>query len=106
MRPVIYNDVLAAVAVVAATSPEHHQEVITALIRAADSGDVHRTRFGSAHPVFGDGSLMAATHLYPRRGCTSFQSATGRGAWLIVLMALSAHLGQAPTEGLPVHSGT
>lgn len=92
MRPVIYNDVLAAVAVAAAAPPDQHGPIIASLIREADLAEVYRRRYQSAHPVFGDGSLMTAALRHQTRGPTSFQCAEGLAAWIAVLKALQALL--------------
>ena len=90
MSPVIYNDVLAAVSVVAGHPPECRATVATALIREADLADAYRQAQGAAHPVFGDGSLVTAALRHGRRGAVSFQCPCGLAAWIAVLEALAA----------------
>lgn len=88
MTPVIYNDVMAAVSVLSAAPPERHGEMIVALIREADQAELYRKRYRSAHPVFGDGSLMGAALRHAHRGSVSFECAAGLTAWIGVLEAL------------------
>lgn len=88
MTPVIYNDVLAVVSVLSAAPPERHAEMIMALIREADQAELYRRRYRSAHPVFGDGSLMGAALRHKQRGPVSFGCAEDLTAWIVVLEAL------------------
>ncbi|MFA8385261.1 MAG: hypothetical protein ACEPO2_06520 [Pelagibaca sp.] len=99
MTPVIYNDVLAAVSVVAAAPPDRQASVMAELIREADLAEMYRLSYRAAHPVFGDGSLIAAALRHDRRGSCSFQSREGLTAWLCVLSALLARLQGAEASG-------
>ncbi|WP_456299100.1 DUF7742 family protein [Marivita geojedonensis] len=94
----IYNDVLAAVSVVAAVSAEQRAAVVARLLREADLAESHRLIHGAAHPVFGDGSLMAAALRYQRRGSASFQDREGLAAWRCVIDALCARLDQPDAQ--------
>ena len=104
MTPVIYNDVLAAVSLVAAAPPERQANVAAELIREADLAEAYRLRYRAAHPVFGDGSLIAAALRHDRRGSCSFQSLEGLSAWLCVLNVLLAQLPSDQASGQDGHS--
>lgn len=99
MTPVIYNDVLAAVSVVAAAQPDRQAEVIAELIHDADLAEAYRLKYRAAHPVFGDGSLIAAALRHDRRDRCSFQNMEGLTAWLCVLSALLARLSETKASG-------
>lgn len=101
MTPVIYNDVLAAVSVVAAVPAAQQGHVMARLLEEADLAEAHRHTHHAAHPVHGDGSLMAAALRHDRHGSTSFQSRIGLEAWLCVLTALLRRLDQP--EAQPTH---
>lgn len=88
MIPVIYNDVLAAVSVVAAAPPSRRRAVMAGLIETAEIAARYRGLHHAAHPVYGDGSLMAAALRHARHGDTSFQTRDGLAAWHCVLTAL------------------
>lgn len=98
MIPVIYNDVLAAVSAVSGAAPECRDSVAVALIRQADVAEDYRRSHCAAHPVFGDGSLMASSLRYGRRGDASFQTIEGLSAWICVLSALKAQLDQPDAQ--------
>lgn len=98
MIPVIYNDVLAAVSAVAGAAPECRDSVAVALIRQADLAEDYRRSYCAAHPVFGDGSLMASSLRYGRRGDASFQTIEGLSAWICVLSALKTRLVQPDAQ--------
>lgn len=98
MIPVIYNDVLAAVSAVSGAAPECRDSVAVALIRQADVAEAYRRSHCAAHPVFGDGSLLASSLRYGRRGDASFQTGEGLSAWICVLNALKAQLDQPDAQ--------
>lgn len=91
MRPVLYNDVLAAVSLVAACPPDRRKAATLALFEEARQAAIHAARFQSAHPVFGDGTLVAAALRHGKRGDTSFQTECGLSAWAVVIEALRDH---------------
>jgi hypothetical protein len=88
VTPVIYNDVLAAVSVVASVAPSRRHAIMVGLIADAERAACYRSAHHAAHPVYGDGSLMAAALRHDRHGDTSFQTQDGLQAWLCVLSAL------------------
>ncbi|MCL3883721.1 hypothetical protein [Marivita sp. GX14005] len=98
MRPVIYNDVLAAVSFAASIPPDGRKAAIARIIADAEAAARYRMRSGAAHPVFGDGCLMAAALRHGRRGSTSFACPDALDAWLCVLGALRARLDQPEAQ--------
>ena len=98
MKPVIYNDVLAAVSAVSDLPPERRKLAITRLLDEAERADAYRITHSAAHPVFGDGSLLTAALRLERRGTTSFQTRDGLQAWLCVLNALLERLDQPEAQ--------
>lgn len=60
MRPVLHGDISAAARALLA-APRHAREgVCVRMIAEAELADKHVLRTGQLHPVFGNGSLMAA----------------------------------------------
>nr|WP_292065478.1 hypothetical protein [Marivita sp. XM-24bin2] len=98
MRPLLYNDVLAAVAAVSAAPASVQVERAAEILREADLADAYRRRYGAAHPVFGDGSLLAAALRRGQSGSTSFQTPDSLCAWITVLQALLARLPQPDAQ--------
>lgn len=92
MTPVIYNDVVSAVAVVAAVPRDERVTVMSDLLWQAEQAEEHRLICCAVHPLFGDGSLMSAALRHPGKGSVSFQTVEGLTAWLVVLTALRAWL--------------
>lgn len=88
MRPVIYNDVLAAVSYVATYPPDRRKIAARALFEEARQAAMHAARFQSAHPLFGDGTLVSAALRHRRCGDTSFQTERGLSAWAAVIEVL------------------
>lgn len=106
MSPVIYNDVLAAVSVVAGVPPTQREAMIATLLDQADAACAYRRVHRRAHPTFGDGSLMASALRHEARGDMSFQSRDSLLAWLCVVSALLARC-DAPKDrlGAPTRRG-
>jgi len=92
MTPVIYNDVLAAVSAVSGSPIEEQGQLAARLLAEADLAERHRKSRGHGHPVYGDGSLLAASLRYSRRGEASFQTGAGLRVWITVLTALLERL--------------
>ncbi|MEX0307544.1 MAG: hypothetical protein AB3N12_09175 [Ruegeria sp.] len=60
MRPLLHGDICAAArALLAAPQPDRDQ-LSTVMIAEAELADQHVARTGRLHPVYGNGSLMAA----------------------------------------------
>ena len=89
MKPLIYNDILAAAACVSGMGDP--MPAVRRLLREADLAQSYVQRHHAAHPVFGDGSLMAAALRHGRHGDVSFATHRGRAAWVAVLTALQGH---------------
>lgn len=104
MKPVIYNDVLAAVSAVSCAAPECRASAAAALIRDANRAERYRRAHCAAHPVFGDGSLMAAAVRYGRGGDVSFQTVDGLSEWICVLTALRAQVDQPDAQLMQRHA--
>lgn len=75
-----------------ASGLEHPARALHRLLCEADQAERHVALYHAAHPVFGDGSLMAAALRHQRHGDARFASAQGRAAWIAVLTAVQAHL--------------
>ncbi len=60
MRQVLHGDVVAAARVLLAERPEARAGAFARLLAEADLADRWRRATGRAHPLHGDGSLMAA----------------------------------------------
>ncbi len=60
MRPVLHGDVSAAARALLAAPQWERQKLCALLIAEADLADQHVRRTGDLHPIFGNGSLMAA----------------------------------------------
>ena len=96
MKPLIYNDVLAAVAYV--SGQENPENLARALLRDAELAHRHVRACRTAHPVFGDGSLMTAALRHRWRGDASFATAQGRAAWMAVLAAVQDRYGSPEAQ--------
>lgn len=66
MRPVGLDDVACAARVLLRCPPAIRPVVMRQLLAEAARADAYRLRTGRAHPVHGDGSLMAAALPHPR----------------------------------------
>lgn len=98
MKPVFYNDVLAAVSFVAAGSEADRHVRCQTLLSEADQADRFIELHGAAHPAFGDGTLAAAALRHQAHGDISFESNAGLCAWLCVLTALKDRLDQPDAQ--------
>ena len=88
MRPVVYNDVLAAVAYVSSVPSRHRRRAVRCLIEDANRAERYTNVYSAPHPVFGDGTLIAAAGRYEKAGDTSFRTRDSLTAWVEVLTAL------------------
>ncbi|WP_439124315.1 DUF7742 family protein [Marivita sp.] len=98
MKPLIYNDVLAAVAVVSAVPHAQRPAKMARLLDEAIEAESYRLKHHAAHPIFGDGSLLASAQKYDVKGSTSFQTRDALGAWVCVLSALLNRLDQPEAQ--------
>jgi hypothetical protein len=60
MRPVLHGDVSAAARALLAAPPMDRDRLCSRMIREAELADTHVCQTGRIHPLFGNGSLMAA----------------------------------------------
>ncbi|GAA0286001.1 DUF7742 family protein [Rhodovulum strictum] len=59
MRPVLPGDAVAAARALYARPSTERQAAMSLMLVHAEAADAYRKRFGRAHPVWGNGSLMA-----------------------------------------------
>lgn len=59
MRTITHGDVTAAARAVRPLPPAARRRAVRSLLEKADAADRFRKRFGRAHPLWGNGSLMA-----------------------------------------------
>lgn len=88
MKPVHINDVLAAVSYLTSVPVTAREHALNGLLQDVDFADEYTRSHNSAHPVFGDGSLIAAALRHGRRGPTSFQTDDSLSVWIDVLTSL------------------
>lgn len=60
MRPVMHGDVVVAARVLYALPEAARPDAMARMLDEAGAGDRYRKRFGRAHLLFGNGSLMSA----------------------------------------------
>ncbi|WP_170410232.1 MULTISPECIES: DUF7742 family protein [Ruegeria] len=60
MRPILHGDVAAAARALLAALPQDRDRLCTRLIQEATLADQYVGQTGNLHPLFGNGSLMAA----------------------------------------------
>ncbi len=60
MRTITHGDVTAAARAVRGLSRDAQRQAILSLVEKAHAADRYRRRFGRLHPLWGNGSLMAA----------------------------------------------
>ncbi len=68
MRRVLHGDVSAAACVLLAHPPATRPALMRRLLAQAEAADRWRQAHGRAHPLWGNGSLMAAALTHPARG--------------------------------------
>ena len=68
MRTVTHGDVVAAACAAMATSEHDRRAFVLRLLERAHVADIYRKRTGCAHPLWGDGTLMAVA----RQGQAAF----------------------------------
>jgi len=91
MRPVLHGDVSMAARVLLSVPDPVRPIRMARLLREAEAADSHRRRTGRAHPVWGNGSLMAAAARLPRGPEPDFDDADYCRCWTVVFDALIAH---------------
>lgn len=65
MRPVLIGDAIAAARVLLTRPEAEWPDAMARLLKRAFLADRYRSRFGRAHPLWGDGSLMAVAGTQP-----------------------------------------
>ena len=60
MRPVMLSDVTAAARVLLGVAAAQREECCVAMLREAEHADRYTRRLGRLHPVWGNGTLLAA----------------------------------------------
>ncbi|MGV8951955.1 MAG: hypothetical protein ACOH2M_12690 [Cypionkella sp.] len=65
MRRCLWGDLLAAADVVAVSDPLQRRQIAQVLLDQADAAHRYAKRFGRAHPLWGNGSLMSRALLVP-----------------------------------------
>ena len=95
MRPILHGDVsMAARALMQLPDPVRPLR-IARLLREAEAADLHRKSTGRAHPVWGNGSLVAAAARFPRAQEPDFDDPEYCRCWMTVFDALLAHRGRS-----------
>jgi hypothetical protein len=74
MRPVLIGDVIAVARVVIVLPEEQWNNRVDQLLWRAKVADLYRKRLGKPHPVWGNGSLMAAIGAEPKASAEPFLS--------------------------------
>ncbi|WP_212525979.1 hypothetical protein [Actibacterium sp. MT2.3-13A] len=65
MRPVLQGDVIAAAQAVLRLPEGEREAALRAMMARAAAADAYRKRLGRAHPLWGNGSLMAVARRGP-----------------------------------------
>ncbi|RBW60294.1 hypothetical protein [Ruegeria sp. A3M17] len=60
MRPVLHGDVSSAARALLNAAPADRERLCTRMINEAELADIYVGQTGRLHPLFGNGSLMAA----------------------------------------------
>ena len=88
MRPVLHGDISAAARALLAAPLADRDQLSTLLISAAEVADQHVARTGRLHPVYGNGSLMAAARSRPLADEPSFDDLQYCQCFEMVLLKL------------------
>lgn len=65
MRPVMHGDVVSAARAVLAVPVGARKPAIRRIFARAEAADQYRQRHGVAHPLWGNGSVMAVARMSP-----------------------------------------
>lgn len=65
MRPVLHGDIVSAARAVLTLPSGARKPAIRRMFLQAEAADTYRLRHGKAHPVWGNGSLMAVARMQP-----------------------------------------
>lgn len=91
MRPILHGDVGNAARALLAVAPDQRQSLCRRLIAEAEAADAHMRRTGRLHPLWGNGSLMAAARRRMLAGEPGFDDPDYCQCFETVLRALVAH---------------
>lgn len=104
MRAVLPGDLDAAMAVLLTFSDPERPDVAAQLLARAHTADHYRKRMGRAHPIFGDGSIMAAARSFGEGAHLRSDGPLCPKALRIVLEAIEAWRAD-PVRGRPSING-
>lgn len=90
MRPLLLNDVIAAVRVLLAQPLAERTSVMHTLLEQAHAADVYRQRHGVPHPDWGTGTLAAVASGHRQLSPTSFDDTDYCLCWQIAVSAVVA----------------
>lgn len=93
MRPILPGCLDRAVAALLAARPGARPALAARIVAEARAADAWRRRMGRAHPLWGDGSLMAAALRHPSRPLPPSLGPEARAALRQLLDALDAASG-------------
>ncbi len=91
MRPVLHGDVSAAARALLAVPPAAREDLCARMIREAECAHVFMLRTGRPHPLWGNGSLMAAARRRVLRDEPGFDDVAYCHCFEMVLQAVVAH---------------
>lgn len=88
MRPVLYLDVAAAARALLALPAGERDSVCGFMLRDADWADRYTRRLQRMHPVWGNGTLLAAARQWPLAAEPTFDDPAYRSCFALVLRHL------------------
>ena len=93
MRPLLHGDVSDAARALLAAPPAARERLCRRMIVEAEAADAYRRRTGRVHPLWGNGSLMAAARRRALADEPGFDDADYCSCFEMVLRALILHRG-------------
>ncbi|MBI6630439.1 DUF7742 family protein [Pontibaca salina] len=91
MRPILHGDVSSAARALLVLPPQARDAVCRQMIRQAQQADHHVRENGRVHPIWGNGSLMAAARNWPLADEPGFDDVDYCHCFKLVLRALIDH---------------
>ncbi len=91
MRPILHGDVSSAARALLMVTPDAREVVCRRVIREAEHADRYRRQTGRVHPLWGNGSLMAAARKRPLADEPGFDDPDYCRCFEIVLSGLVEH---------------
>lgn len=88
MRPVLHGDVAAAARALLSVPEMDQRASMLEMLEHASVADAYYKRFGRGHPVWGNGSLMAAALCYDRAAEPFLDDPSYCRCWVVVFEAL------------------